>query len=140
MNPDADCLPGTGFVFSAAERSTAACAASGAGAPRVGFGEPDRDRPATAVMRRHGAGHLDQSDAARDGVTELVDMTTGVRGGAPDAGRVLDGGGSVNGTAEATATVRLVCALSPPLRLIVWPVKTWVVEVPAESVSVSVAV
>ena len=28
----------------------------------------------------------------------------------------------------------------PPFLLMVWPVKTWVVEVPAESVSVTVAV
>jgi hypothetical protein len=36
--------------------------------------------------------------------------------------------------------VRVVCALLPPLRLIVWPVKTLVVDVPAESVSVRVTV
>src|SRR5947209_10912175 len=39
-----------------------------------------------------------------------------------------------------TETVRVVWALDPPLRLMVWPVNTFVVEVPAVSVSVSVAV
>jgi hypothetical protein len=37
-------------------------------------------------------------------------------------------------------SVRVVWALGPPSRLIVWPVKTWPVDVPAVSVSVSVAV
>ena len=36
--------------------------------------------------------------------------------------------------------MRVVVAAGPPLRLMVWPVKTWVVDVPVESVTVRVAV
>ena len=36
-----------------------------------------------------------------------------------------------------TVTLWCASALVPPLSLTVWPVKTWVVEVPAESVSVT---
>ena len=39
-----------------------------------------------------------------------------------------------------TVKVELVRAWGPPLRLMVWPVKTLVSEVPAASVSVTVAV
>jgi hypothetical protein len=41
---------------------------------------------------------------------------------------------------SATRTVWLACAPAPPCLLMVWPVKSCVVEVPAESVSVRVAV
>jgi len=40
--------------------------------------------------------------------------------------------------AAETNTLRVMRALGPPLRLMVCHVKTWAVEVPAESVSVSV--
>ncbi len=39
----------------------------------------------------------------------------------------------------ATVTDWLVVADAPPLRTTVWPVKTWAVEVPDESVTVRVA-
>ena len=39
-----------------------------------------------------------------------------------------------------TATLRVVWAAELPLRLTVWPVKIWLVEVPAVSVSVTLAV
>src|SRR5438128_10142821 len=72
-------------------------------------------------------------------LTDFADMRTGVAGGEPDAGKALGGGDGVDGSAEATVTARIAWALSPPLRLIVWPVKTCVVEGPAESGSVNVA-
>ena len=53
---------------------------------------------------------------------------------------VIDGGEVFSGAPRGTATLRELWALGPPLRLIVWPVKTCVVDVPAESVSVSVTV
>ena len=45
----------------------------------------------------------------------------------------IDGG-------AATITAVVALALGPPFRLMVWPVNTWVVEVPPELVSVTLAV
>ncbi len=45
----------------------------------------------------------------------------------------IDGG-------AATMTAVVALALGPPFRLIVWPVNTWVVDVPPELVSVTLAV
>jgi hypothetical protein len=85
------------------------------------------------------AGQLTRITASPRAValTVRVEIATGVAtgGGVPDVGAAFAGG-----LGDGTCSVRIVWALSPPLRLIVWPVKTWVVEVPAESVSVSVAV
>jgi hypothetical protein len=49
------------------------------------------------------------------------------------AGRAADEGSWI-------VTERVVVADGPPLLLIVWPVKTWVVDVPAESVTVNLTV
>src|SRR5271154_1645385 len=67
-------------------------------------------------------------------VIDLMEMRT--REGRSSPGRVET---SVTGAA-GTVTERVVWAPGEPLRLTVCPVKTWVVDVPAESVSVSVAV
>ena len=50
----------------------------------------------------------------------------------------VDGG--PDGGAAAITTEWLVVAEGPPLRDMVWPVKTWVSEVPAASVTVKVTV
>src|SRR5205823_8513392 len=49
-------------------------------------------------------------------------------------------GGTGTGPTPLTAIACAVRADGPPLRLMVWPVKTWVVEVPPLLVSVTVAV
>jgi hypothetical protein len=92
-------------------------------------------------------------------VADLADMTTG--GGDPadlgvcvgagvgvgvgegvgvGVGVGVGAGAGVGAGGDPTDTVRVVWALGPPLRLTVWPVKTCVVDVPAVSVAVSVAV
>lgn len=69
-------------------------------------------------------------------VSDLADITTaGERRWA--VGPVVPG---VAGVGEGIERLVVAYALAPPLRLTVWPVKIRVVDVPAESVSVSVAV
>src|SRR5437763_17075579 len=53
----------------------------------------------------------------------------------PETGEAIDADG-----AAGTVTVRVVRAVAPPLQKAVWPVKISVVEHPASSVTVSVAV
>ena len=48
--------------------------------------------------------------------------------------------GAMNDKSAAMTTSWLVVAVGPPLRLMVWPVNTRVVDVPAELVSVTRAV
>ena len=53
---------------------------------------------------------------------------------------VVAAGWSVTCGAVLMVSVWLVCALGPPSRIIVWPSKSWLVDVPAVSVSLSVTV
>jgi hypothetical protein len=64
----------------------------------------------------------DHRQAAGRGHHPVTGTDVGVMGAAGAAGRPGDGGSWI-------VTRRVVVADGPPLLLIVWPVKTWVVEV-----------
>ncbi len=93
-------------------------------------GRPRASRSVSVPLQPSGAlmGHLSRISTSprRVMVTDFVEIKT--RAGW-DVGRE-----------DVTDTVRLVRAVGPPLRLIVLPVKTCAVEVPAVSVSLTVTV